>query len=318
MFSFPVHRGTYIKPGVYIFGGYNDIVSGADAEEPYGFDSIINFDGSTVTTDSVKLTDKMFGNTSNAIKSDIYIFGGYTKQVLDPDYSASPLPCTNKIQKYDSNRCIAVSATINARWNFGSATLSGEIYLFRGTTTPWSYPYSGSTWVGTEKFNGSSLSVVNSSISYTSGNAIEFGSSILDFDITNGRIREYYGGDEYGTVKLNSSIDGKPGVIDSNVYLFGGYRSSAGGYVTTSKIKKWNGTTLTQESTTVNWDLSNQSVSSYGGKSYVIGGYAYRSFTNQDTTILNYISSYDGTTWVSQAANLPVISHLHSSTSISK
>jgi hypothetical protein len=318
MFSFPIHRGTYIQPGVYTFGGYSDIVSGTDSEDPYGFDSIVNFDGSSVSTNTVKLTDKMFGNTSNNIKSDIYIFGGYTKQVIDPDYMDTPLPCVGKIQKFNSVSCLAVSSTINARWNLNSSTLNGVIYLFKGITSPLAFPYSAHTWVGTEKFTGSAVVTVNGSISYAGGNPLEFNGVILDFDSGNSRIREYYGADAYGSVLASTAVEGKPGVIGSNVYLFGGYSTSSGGYVTTSKIKKWNGTALSQEAAVVNWDLSHQSVSTYKDKAYVAGGYAYRSFPNQENTILNYISSYDGTTWVGQAAYLPAASHSHSSTSISK
>lgn len=319
MFAFTVNRGTFVKQGVYIFGGYNDSPSGVDAETPYGFDTIINYDGSSVTTESVALTDKMFGNTSANIKSDIYIFGGYTKQVLDPDPVDNPLPCTNKIQRYDGNKCVAVSSTINARWSFGSAALNGEIFLFGGVTSPMIFPYSAHLWVGTEKFTGSATVVLSNSVSFASGNVTTLGGVILDFDKSNSRIIEYYGGAEYGATLLSgASIKGTPGVIGANAYLFGGYRSSSGGYVTTSKIKKWNGSALSEESVTVNWDNSNCSVSTYKGKAYVIGGKAYRSFPDQEFTILNTISSYDGSTWVAQAATLPSVSQMHSSTSLSK
>lgn len=318
MFGFAVHRGAYIKPGIYIFGGYTDYPSGVDPEDPYGLDSILNYDGVSMTTDSLKLSDKMFGNTSNKIKGDIYIFGGYTKQVLDPDYMDTPLPCVNKIQRYNGVSCTTISATINARWQFGSASLNNSIYLFKGVTSPLIFPYSAHLWVGTEKFTGISTVVVNSSVSYSSGNCVEFNSSILDFDKNNSTIREYYGADAFGAQLLSTPTDGKPGVIGSNVYLFGGYRSSAGGYVSQSLIKKWNGSALTTESTAVAWDMSNHSVSSYGGKAYSIGGTAYRSFPNQDVTMLNYVSSYDGATWVGQASTLPSATQMHSSTSISK
>jgi hypothetical protein len=326
MFGYTTHRGAYVTPGVYIFGGYTD--SNGDWGMPYGLQSIQNYNGSAISTNSLTLVDPVLAQSSNAIGSNIYIFGGYHNAISPTDYTTSdhPSPATNKIQKLDGVRCAYISATMSAaRYTFGSAPLGNNVYNFGGRSSPILYPYAGYGINCTERFDGVTNYVVNSTMSWGSGKPVGFGSSILVFEYgSSATIRSYTGGDSYGSVLSTATWTDStkmPGVLGSNAYLFGG-EQSGGNYQTGGVgqfIKKWDGTSLTNLSNTITYNFFNSTISTYKSKVYCIGGEAFRAFSGQpDIVNLNYISSFDGTTFVRESATISTPARNQSSCSLTK